>query len=232
MEELHRPASPLNEHWSYAMGWMSGTLGDRTVLWHNGLLANAYAFMALVPDRREGIVILANAGNMLDMPHLNRAAFGALARLGTSGAAQNALGCAMCPVFPYVSERTVSAVRPVAAAALLLQCCWIAWSVRKKRWRSRPGNIRSVSFALLWAGFVLFAFPLLAQTPPSVMRDVMPDLAAIIDASVSIALAWALVRVVVRSDRFGRLSILHSAPSGRSPSRSRSFDRIRANDQS
>ena len=232
MEELHRPASPLNEHWSYAMGWMSGTLGGRTVLWHNGLLPNAYAFIALVPDRHEGIVILANAGNMLDLPHLNRAAFGALAQLGISGVGQNASFCAMCPVFPYVSERTMSSVRPVAAAVLVLQCCWIVWSVRKRRWRSTKRNVRSVSCALLWAGFVLFAFPLLTQTPPSVMSDVMPDLAAVIDASVAIALAWALVRVVVRSDRFGRLSILPPAPSGRSPSRSGSFDRIRANDQS
>ena len=202
MEELHRPASPLNAHWSYAMGWMSGTLGGRTVLWHNGLLPNAYAFMALVPDRREGIVILANAGNMLDMPRLNAAAFGALAQLGTGGAVQNPSFCAMCPVFPLASERAVLAVRPVAAAVVVVQCWWIALSVKKRRWRSRKGNIRSVSFALLWAGFVLFAFPLLAQTPPSVMSDVMPDLAAVIDASVVIALVWAFVRVVVRSDRF------------------------------
>jgi hypothetical protein len=33
----------------------------------------------------------------------------------------------------------------------------------------------------------------------------MPDLADVINASVAIALAWAVVRVVVRSDRFGRL---------------------------
>ena len=89
-----------------------------------------------------------------------------------------------------------------------------------------------MSFALLWAGGESFAFPVLAQTPPSVTRDVMPDLAAVIDASVAIALAWAFVRVVVRSDRFERRFMLNPAPSGRSPSRFRSLDRTGANDQS
>jgi hypothetical protein len=48
MHELHRPVSRLNEHWSYAMGWLSGTVGGRPVLWHSGLVPNFYAFMALV----------------------------------------------------------------------------------------------------------------------------------------------------------------------------------------
>jgi len=205
MEELHRPVSPLNAHWSYAMGWMSGTLGGQTVLWHNGLVPDFYAFMALVPERREGLVLLTNAGNLLDMPRLNRVAFGALARLMEVEVDLDSSSCAMCPVFPLEQQRTVQAVRPIAVALVVLQCCWIAWSVKRRRWRSSNANTLSLASALLWAALVLFAFPLVAQMPPSVMNDVLPDLADVIDASVAIALAWAFVRVVVRSDRFGRL---------------------------
>ena len=218
MNELHRPVSPLNEHWSFAMGWMSGTVGGRTVLWHSGLVPNFYAFIALVPERHEGIVILTNVGNALDIPRLNRAAFGALTQLVGGDAAPDPAFCAMCPVSPLTSEGTVRALRPVAAVLVVLQCCWIAWSVTQRRWRSRQGNIRSVSVALVWAGMVLFALPLVAQMPPSVMRDLMPDLAALIYASVSIALGWALVRLVVRSDRLGRLAAVPRATSGRSSS--------------
>jgi len=218
MNELHRPVSRLTDHWSYAMGWISGTVGGRTVLWHSGLVPNFYAFMALVPERHEGIVMLTNVGNVLDMPRLNRAAFGALTQLVGVEAAPDPAFCAMCPVSPLTSERTVRALRPVAAVLVVLQCCWIAWSVTQRRWRSRKGTVRSVSFALLWAGMVLFAFPLVAQMPPSVVRDLMPDLAALIYANVSIALGWALVRVVVRSDRLGRLATVPRATSGRSSS--------------
>lgn len=218
MNELHRPVSRLNEQWSYAMGWMSGTVGGRTVLWHNGLVPAFYAFMALVPERHEGIVMLTNVGSVLDMPRLNRAAFGALGRLVGVDTVPGQSLCPMCPVSPQASERTVQALRPIAVVLVVLQCCWIAWSVRQRRWRSRKGNIRSVSFALLWAGLVLFALPLVAQTPPSVMRDLMPDLAALIYASVSIALGWALVRLVVRSDRLGRLASVPRSSSSRSPS--------------
>jgi CubicO group peptidase (beta-lactamase class C family) len=205
MEELHRPVSPLNAHWSYAMGWMSGTLGGQTALWHNGLAPDFYAFMALVPERREGMVLLTNAGNLLEMPRLNRVAFGALARLMGREVDLDRSFCAMCPVFPLAQESMVQALRPVGVALVVLQCCWIAWSVKRRRWRSSKANTLSLAVALLWAALVLFAFPLVAQMPPSVMKDVMPDLADVIDASVAIALAWALVGVVVRSDRIGRL---------------------------
>src|SRR5512138_188890 len=183
MNELHRPVSRLNEHWSYAMGWMSGTVGGRTVLWHSGLVPNFYAFMALVPERHEGIVMLTNVGNALDMPRLNRAAFGALTQLMGVEAGRDRSFCPMCPVSPLTSETMVRAIRPIAVVLVVLQCCWIAWSVTQRRWRSRKGNVRSVSFALLWAGFVFFALPLIAQMPPSVLGDLMPDLAALIYAS-------------------------------------------------
>lgn len=199
MDQLHQPRVALNDHWSYAMGWMSGTLGRQTLLWHNGLVPNFYAFAAFVPGRNEAIAILTNVGNVFDMPRLNRAAFGALARLWPGDTLSDAAFCPMCPVSPRASESSVAAARPLAVALIVIQCCWIACSAARQRWRSRRANVRSVSLALIWAGLVFFAFPLLAQMPPSVMRDVMPDLAAIVDGSVAIALGWALIRVAVHS---------------------------------
>jgi CubicO group peptidase (beta-lactamase class C family) len=204
IDELHRPVSPLTAQWSYAMGWMSGTLGGETVLWHNGLVPYYYAFMAVVPGRRLGIVVLTNAGNLLDLPRLNRTAFGALARLIPGEVDLGSSFCAMCPVLPLAEERAVRAIRPIAVVLIIAQCAWIAWSAKRRRWRSSKANTVSLSLALLWAAVVLFVFPVVAQMPPSVMSAVVPDLADVVDASVAIALVWAFARIVVRSDRFGR----------------------------
>jgi len=150
------------------------------------------------------MALLTNVGNLLDMGRLNRAGFGALARVAPVEPGLDQSFCAMCPVFPLASEGRVRGVRPIAIALVVLQCGWIAWSVKRRPWRSRKANTVSLSSALLWAAVVFFALPIVAQMPPSLMSDVMPDLAAMIDASVVIALAWAFARVVVRSDRFGR----------------------------
>lgn len=199
MEEMHRPAATMTDHWSYAMGWMSGTLAGRTVLWHNGLVPDFYAFVALVPERGEGMVILTNVGNLLDMPRLNRAAFGGLMRLLAADAGLDPVSCPMCPAYPRVPGGAVLAVRPTAMGLLALQCGWIAWSVTKRRWRSKRGNVRSLALAVCWGTSVLFLLPLVARMPLSVMSDFMPDLAAVVYASVAIALAWAFVRAALAS---------------------------------
>lgn len=202
MEEMHRPASRMTARWSYAMGWVSGTLAGDTVLWHNGLVPGFYSFAALVPRRREGIVILTNVGGLLDLPRFNEAAFGALIRLLDDDAAVDPL-CAACPVFPQLPGKAMLAVRAIAMVFLTLQCAWIARGAVKKRWRSRRGNAISLSCAIVWALFVLLLLPLTARMPLAVMDDLMPDLAAIVYMSVAIALAWACLRVAVAA-RVGR----------------------------
>lgn len=195
IEETHRPVSKMTDQWSYAMGWVAGTLAGDTVLWHNGLVPGFYAFMAIIPGRREGVVVLTNAANILDMPRLNGMAFGALTRLLNEDAAADQLSCAMCPVFPKTPIEAVLAIRPIAIILLALQCSWIAWSSMRRRWRSRKANAISLVCSIGWAAFALLLVPLAGHMPLSVMNDLVPDVAAVIYSSVAIALAWASTRI-------------------------------------
>ena len=195
MEELHRPVSKVTHRWSYAMGWMSGTLAGQTVLWHNGLVPGFYTFMALVPQRHEGMVILTNAGDILDLPRLNRVALGALTRLLGGDPGLDPPVCGMCPVYPQIPSGAVVALRPIAIVLLLLQCSWIVSSGMKRRWRSRSANIVSLSLSVIWVAVVLFLVPSVAQTPLSMLNDLTPDLAGVAYSSMAIALGWSLIRV-------------------------------------
>lgn len=197
MEEMHRPVSRMTGQWSYAMGWVGGTLAGQTVLWHNGLVPGFYAFMAIVPQRHQGMVMLTNVGDMPDMPRLNGVAFGALTHLLAADAGTDPPVCGMCPVYPQVPGGAMLALRPIAIVLLLLQCAWMAWSGMKRRWRSTRGNMISLSLSVIWAAVVLFIAPRAAQLPLSMLNHLMPDLAALVYGSVAIAVVWSLVRVGV-----------------------------------
>ncbi len=197
VDAMHRPAAKMTDQWSYAMGWVSGSFAGQTVLWHNGLVPGFYTFMVLIPERDEGMVMLTNVGDMLDMPRLNGAAFGALTRLLAADPGLHPQVCGMCPVYPRVPGGAILALRPIAIVLLLLQCSWMVWSGMKRRWHAKRGNVVSLSLAVVWAAFVLLLVPLAAQMPLSVLNNLMPDLAAVIYASVAITLAWAVVRLAV-----------------------------------
>lgn len=69
IDELHRPAAtvevmgrPVGE---YAMGWFVEDIGQTSTLWHDGLVPDFYSYMALVPEKRRGVVLLINANHLL-----------------------------------------------------------------------------------------------------------------------------------------------------------------------
>jgi CubicO group peptidase (beta-lactamase class C family) len=45
----------------YGMGWMIDELGGNRIVWHGGTLPHFGAFMALLPERKQGIILLFNA---------------------------------------------------------------------------------------------------------------------------------------------------------------------------
>lgn len=61
VDRMHRPAIsaqlyPERDH--YGFGWTTGTLGNRPVVSHAGELSNYYAELALLPEQRDGVVML------------------------------------------------------------------------------------------------------------------------------------------------------------------------------
>lgn len=190
--ELHRPAARVNWRWGYGMGWVVGELARHPVLWHNGGVPSFYAFMALLPDQEEGLVLLLNAYGLSAVPKFDAVGFGAAVRLlGERAQAQ-----ARPPVgrmFPLL---------PLVALAVLFQVGWIAWSILSRRWRDQPNRPRaigvrtvaSIALAVGWAAFALVIFPKAARTSVSLIRHFMPDVASLVALSIAMALGWAALR--------------------------------------
>ncbi len=82
MRELHRPAAEMSLSLSYVMGWVAETADQELMLWHNGSTPNFYSYIALLPERRLGVVFLAIAVDLFvaDQSTLSRAALIALLR--------------------------------------------------------------------------------------------------------------------------------------------------------
>ena len=58
----------LDPEWKsgFGIGWMLEREGNRTVAWHSGGIPGFRAYMAIVPDKKVGVVVLANAHTKLE----------------------------------------------------------------------------------------------------------------------------------------------------------------------
>ena len=67
--ELHLPAAPIEfmgkPAGAYGMGWIVDDVRQTRILWHDGVVPDFYAYMALVPETKKGVVLLINANHLL-----------------------------------------------------------------------------------------------------------------------------------------------------------------------
>jgi len=73
--ELHRPAVEASmmgvPTGQYGMGWFIEEHGQTWIVWHSGLVPDFFAYMALLPEQKKGVVLLINA-YLYDEPHTDR----------------------------------------------------------------------------------------------------------------------------------------------------------------
>lgn len=66
----HEPRATLSEQGpvrlSIGLNWMIQTNGDSRIIWHNGGTGGFFSFLGFDPDRRVGVVVLANAQHSVD----------------------------------------------------------------------------------------------------------------------------------------------------------------------
>jgi CubicO group peptidase (beta-lactamase class C family) len=65
---LHHPEAPEGAPGTdarYGMGWVTSTVGGRSLLWHDGSSFDTHTFMALDPRTRWGVVVLYNGTSTL-----------------------------------------------------------------------------------------------------------------------------------------------------------------------
>src|SRR5215204_101521 len=69
MAELHRPAVEAKQtgisFGRYGMGWIIEETGQTRIVWHSGTCPDFFAYMAILPEQKKGVVLLVNANHLM-----------------------------------------------------------------------------------------------------------------------------------------------------------------------
>lgn len=193
--ELHRPAAEAMamgfDMGDYGMGWFIEETGQGTRISHNGTCPDFFAYMALLPGQKRGMVLLVNVNQMMINFALDEVAQGVATLLA---------GRQPAPIqFGFI---------PWALRGLLLipvlQIAGVVATLRLlRRWRQdpehRPGPARKRVFHLLFP-MVLNLIPvagglaLLGSSLRGFLLLFMPDLSWLALISGGFALVWSFLR--------------------------------------
>jgi hypothetical protein len=195
LDELHRGAVNFEAFglpMQYAMGWFVSQIGPARLLWHSGTLPNFGAYMALMPERKLGLVLLFNACHHWMNPILIDVGAGAAALV----TGQQPTPIWFVRLFPWLLRGQVllPLVQLAGVAATLLQL---------GRWRrapaSRPRTARQWLRAVLLPTCAnllpaLTLRPVLSQRR-GYLKLYLPDFSLLAWACGGFALVWGLVRI-------------------------------------
>jgi CubicO group peptidase (beta-lactamase class C family) len=68
MEKTHRPQRDADPSNKVGLGWHTVSAGgEGGAVWHNGQTGGFHAYIAFNPQRRRGVVVLANSANSIDL---------------------------------------------------------------------------------------------------------------------------------------------------------------------
>src|SRR5215208_1814369 len=69
IDELHRPAVEVDQmgypSGHYGMGWLIEQTGQTKIVSHPGTLPDFFAYMAILPEQKKGVVLLVNANQLM-----------------------------------------------------------------------------------------------------------------------------------------------------------------------
>jgi CubicO group peptidase (beta-lactamase class C family) len=194
--ELQRPAVETPEDGtSYGMGWFVGPVNGIPAVFHQGETFSYHANVVLLPGRDQGVVVLMNAENSLDL--FVRGRMGSVA-----DGVVSLLEGEEPPAPP--SSLPIFLVYTVLFGVVALQAWLVTRSVsalRRRRvpagrfgWKSRTAL--SLVLNLLWAAFVLVLLPKQLGVSLPTLAQGMPDVAYLLLASGLVALGWGVVKTV------------------------------------
>jgi CubicO group peptidase (beta-lactamase class C family) len=202
MRELHRPVADMSSNLSYAMGWVAETVNGEIVLWHNGGTPNFYSFMALLPERRLGVVFLANAVDLFVANQFDAIPRGLIASL-RGEEPEIAIDA---PFHPTLNIALIG-VLPL----FLLQLCWIGFSAVVRRpwaraelpapvaWAKEAGRIGlPLLLSAAWVFGVLVYLPASQGGTLPVLLLYVPDAGSVLLASAVVAIVWGCTQAALR----------------------------------
>ena len=69
IDELHRPAVEATmtgiPFGHYGMGWIIAETDHTKIVWHSGTCPDFFAYMAILPEQKKGVVLLVNANHLM-----------------------------------------------------------------------------------------------------------------------------------------------------------------------
>jgi CubicO group peptidase (beta-lactamase class C family) len=194
--ELQRPAVPTAESdTSYGMGWFVGPVNGIPAVFHQGETFSYHANIVLMPGSHQGVVVLMNAENSLDLF--------VRGRMGTVAEGVASLMQGQDPPAPP-SHTGIFLVYAALLGAIVLQVGGMIRSAVGLRRRRVPtgrfGPKSRVGMALAqnlaWALLVLVLLPKQFGVPLLTLAQGLPDLVYVLMASGVVALGWGVVRTV------------------------------------
>ncbi len=193
---MHRPAVPTPEaNTSYGMGWFIGPVNGIPAVFHQGETFNYHANIVLIPGSHQGVVVLMNAENSLDLFLRGR--------MGSVSEGVASLLEGQEPPSPP-SNIGIFIVYAALFGLIVLQVGGMirsAAALRHRRvptgrfgWKSRTGLALALNLA--WAVLVLVLLPKQFGVPLLTLAQGLPDLAYVLLVSGVVALGWGVVRTV------------------------------------
>lgn len=178
----------------YAMGWFVDQIGATKVVWHSGILPDFFAYMALLPEQKKGIVLLFNADQHWMVPALTEVASGVTALL--AGEQRQPSAVPFSGMIPWALRSL-----PLIPALQVAGALGTLWMLR--RWRLDPdrrprdrGTLARHLLVPLLSNLLLglaLLRPMLGKRR-GYLRLYMPDIHLVAMVSGSFALLWSLVR--------------------------------------
>jgi CubicO group peptidase (beta-lactamase class C family) len=187
--QLLSPASPLGHarlqstdfEFRYGEGWFVGRFGQAAdARWHLGELPSFTAWMVLLPDTKQAVVVLINANASLPFGGINAA----LSRIPVG--VVNLLRGQPAPGGPSIPS--AYRVFNVAAALPVIGLAALAW------WAARSRRKATMAWSMAGAAVMLAPAPQLLGLDPAMLMSFAPDFALTGVACLALLCLPALVR--------------------------------------
>jgi len=198
-EEMYAPQGLMkrDDNFNYGFGWRTGLYHGEKMLRHGGEVSNFRADMVMLPERKLGIVVLANCNN------------GMIAQLGLDQIAMNVVWLLLGQPLPRKQLTFCgfyALVNLLVVAISLLQIGSLVQLLRSLFVRRRPTRVGISSFLamigdVLGSVVLLWQLPRLADMPWNGLFKYVPDMSRWI-AGMSVV---SLVKICVRVYRWLRL---------------------------
>jgi len=196
--ELHRPEVSLSTSARYGMGWLTETVNGLSVLTHTGDTANFHADMVILPQSQVGIIILANANNVL------ASQVETVGQLGMWHIAADVTSL-LVGQQPPTTKLNVGVFYQIFNLVLFLLSSFQLWSlVRLLHYQRRPLRPQPLSliyvlpltWELILPVAVLKNLPKWTDAPWSILKLYTPDLAYWLLVTLPLMIITGIIRIV------------------------------------